>query len=140
DRLPAGGPGRAYYEGRKGDFFLSEVAAKRNNESVKFVDPSRSFGKISVGAGTADAANVLDGNGDTGWSTSTREGERHTLVLNFAEAVDTPTTLDVRMLFERHFAASLGRFRFSLTTDKETATAVDLPIEVEQILAADEPT
>src|SRR5690606_7968327 len=66
------------------------------------------------------------------------EGERHTLVLNFAKPIDTPATLDIRMLFERHFAASLGRFRFSVTTDKGTATAVDLPIEVEQILTADE--
>ena len=27
DSLPARGPGRAYYEGRKGDFFLSELTA-----------------------------------------------------------------------------------------------------------------
>jgi hypothetical protein len=140
DRLPAGGPGRAYYEGRKGDFFLSEVTAKRNGEPVQFVEPSRSFGKISVGAGTAEAANVIDGNGDTGWSTSTREGERHTLVLNFAEPITMSVTLDVRMLFERHFAASLGRFRFSVTTDEGTAKAVGLPLEVEQILTADEST
>jgi hypothetical protein len=140
DRLPASGPGRTYYEGRKGDFFLSEVTAKRNGEPVQFVEPSRSFGKISVGAGTAEAANVIDGNGDTGWSTSTREGERHTLVLNFAEPIAMPVTLDVRMLFERHFAASLGRFRFSVTTDEGTAKAVDLSAEVEQILTADEST
>jgi mono/diheme cytochrome c family protein len=140
DRLPAGGPGRAYYEGRKGDFFLSEVSATRDDAPVTFVEPSRSFGKISVGAGTAEAANVIDGNGDTGWSTSTREGERHTLVLNFAEPIDTPATLNLRMLFERHFAASLGRFRFSITTDEGTARAVDLPLDVEQILTADEST
>src|SRR5690606_17319185 len=52
--------------------------------------------------------------------------------------IAAPATLDVRMLFERHFAASLGRFRFSVTSDEGTAKAVDLPVEVEQILTLDE--
>src|SRR5690606_21000875 len=54
--------------------------------------------------------------------------------------IAAPATLDVRMLFERHFAASLGRFRFSVTSDEGTAKAVDLPVEVEQILTLDEST
>ena len=34
ERLPAGGPGRAYYEGRKGDFFLSEVAVRMGEDAM----------------------------------------------------------------------------------------------------------
>ena len=133
ERLPENGPGRAYYEGRKGDFFLSELSIRTNaDEEVTFDSGSRSFGKIAVGSGDAEAKNVFDGDGSTGWSTATREGQRHTLVLNFAEPVAT-SSLNVRMLFERHFVAALGRFRFSVAGKK--ASALGLPIEVEQILS-----
>jgi len=133
ERLPENGPGRAYYEGRKGDFFLSELSVQTNEGAeVKFESGSRSFGKIAVGSGNAEAKNVFDGDGSTGWSTATREGQRHTLVLNLAKPVTT-SSLHVRMLFERHFVAALGRFRFSVAAKK--ASAVGLPINVEQILA-----
>ncbi len=131
DRLPARGPGRAFYEGRKGDFFLSEVDASANGNEVEFHEPSHSFGKISIGNGTADAANVLDGDGSTGWATATREGESHQLVLNFKTPLDSKDLLKIEMLFERHFAASLGRFRFSVTTDEGVAKASPLPVELE---------
>ena len=55
DRLPAGGPGRAFYEGRKGDFFLSELSASVDGQPAVLTDASSSFGKISVGSGTPDA-------------------------------------------------------------------------------------
>ena len=51
-RLPAGGPGRAYYEGRKGDFFLSEIEVKVDGQTIEFSSGSRSYGKIAVGVGT----------------------------------------------------------------------------------------
>jgi hypothetical protein len=135
ERLPAGGPGRAYYEGRKGDFFLSEVTARRGVEPVRFAAASHSHGKISVGSGTAAAANVIDGDGSTGWSTAGREGEPHQLVLNLAEPLDPGGTLHVELLFERHFAASLGRFRLSATSATGRIEAHDLPVELESILA-----
>jgi len=122
-RLPAHGPGIAYYEGRRGDFFLSEVTARLDGEDVEFAGASRSFGKISVGRGTAKAANVIDGEGSTGWSTSTREGEPHHLVLNLAEPLAGPAELEIELLFERHFAAALGRFRFDVTTSPRKASA-----------------
>lgn len=134
ERLPEGGPGRAYYEGRKGDFFLSELTATANNVAVQFVSPSRSYGKIAIGSGNANAENVIDGNGSTGWSTAEREGEPHQLVLNLKEPIQTRTKLKIEMVFERHFAASLGRFRFSTTASTQVATAKQLPVEVESIV------
>ena len=133
DRLPAGGPGRAYYEGRKGDFFLSEIDITVNDQQLSFSGSSRSYGRIAIGSGNADASNVYDDEGSTGWSTANREGERHTLVLNLAEPIETDE-LRVDMLFERHFVAALGRFRFSVTSDEGEIHALDLDEELEAIL------
>ncbi len=140
DRLPAGGPGRCYYEGRKGDFFLSEVAARFEGASIPFEDASHSYGKISIGSGTADAKNVIDGEGSTGWSTAEQEGQANQLVLNLAEPIRTAGTLELEMLFERHFAASLGRFRWSWTSAAVAPHASALPVDVEALLTLDPAT
>jgi mono/diheme cytochrome c family protein len=139
-RLPAGGPGAAYYEGRKGDFFLSEVTLQCGDEPIKLASASHSYGKISVGSGKADAGNVIDGEGSTGWSTAGGEGQSHQLVLNLAEPLVAaePQELQLTMLFERHFAASLGRFRWSATDHPEHVQATALPVEIESLLACDE--
>lgn len=127
EMLPAGGPGMAFYEGRRGDFFLSELKISFDGRPVELQDPSHSYGKISVGSGAADAENVIDGEGSTGWSTSGAEGQANWLVVNLAEPISGPGTLGVEMLFERHFAAALGRFRFSITTGGQPAVAARLP-------------
>ncbi len=137
ERLPAGGPGRAYYEGRQGDFFLSEVTAQADGQPLEFASASHSYGKISVGSGSADAANVIDGEGSTGWSTSGGEGQPHQLVLVLKKPLSSAGTIEVELLFERHFAASLGRFRISATTDSQGMKAKTLPVEIEDILAGD---
>ncbi|MDA1052244.1 MAG: PSD1 and planctomycete cytochrome C domain-containing protein [Planctomycetota bacterium] len=139
ERLPSGGPGRCYYEGRKGDFFLSELDAAVGDSAVEIASASHSYGKISIGSGSADAKNVLDGDGSTGWSTSGREGQTSQLVLNFARPLEPSGTLTIEMLFERHFAASLGRFRFS-TTVAEQAQATETPIAIESLLVRDSST
>ncbi len=126
ESLPAGGPGMAYYEGRRGDFFLSELTVSVDGKSVRLADLSTNYGKISIGSGNADAANVIDGNGSTGWSTSGNEGQASQLVANLAEPI-AGQSLTVELLFERHFAAALGRFRVSITSDDGQATAVALP-------------
>ncbi len=132
--LPAGGPGRAYYEGRKGDFFLSDLSARLDGEPVTFTAASHSYGKISIGSGSADAANVIDSDGSTGWSTAEREGQASHLVLNFTEPVTSQGTMQIVMTFERHFAASLGRFRFSVAHVEGQATAASVPVDVEAVL------
>ncbi|MCA9075221.1 MAG: PSD1 domain-containing protein [Planctomycetaceae bacterium] len=136
DRLPAGGPGRAFYEGRKGDFFLSELTANVNSRPIEFTDPSHTYGKISIGSGSADAANVIDGEGSTGWSTSGHEGQANHLVLNLKEPLSTAGELRIEMVFERHFAASLGRFRFTVANAEKPVQAADVPVDVESLLTA----
>ena len=141
ERLPAGGPGRAFYEGRKGDFFLSEFSLmartppEPSSPPVRFKSGSTSFGKISIGNGSPDAKNVFDGEGSTGWSTATREGEAHQLVLNLSEPLLGPAELTIVMTFERHFAASLGRFRISATSQAGSINASQLPVDLEATLA-----
>ncbi len=139
DRLPARGPGRAFYEGRKGDFFLSELSATLNGNPVRLTRPSHTFGKISIGSGGAKATNVLDGNGSTGWSTAGQEGQANHLVVNLEKPI-TGGKLEVTMLFERHFAASLGRFRFAATGAAGGAAASKLPVDIEALLATDATT
>ena len=123
ERLPARGPGRSYYEGRDGDFFLSEFKAKADGQKVAFSGGSVGFGKIAIGSGDAKAANVIDGKGSTGWSTATREGERHELVLNLAKPLTGVKKLELELLFERHFVAGLGKFRISVTDSPKSAVA-----------------
>ncbi len=123
ERLPAHGPGTSYYEGRRGDFFLSEFTAETDQGKIRFKNASVDFGKIQIGNGTAEGKNVIDGKGSTGWSTATQEGKAHELVLNLETPITSPEILKIKLLFERHFVAALGRFRISITTDKGQSVA-----------------
>ena len=127
ERLPGGGPGLAYYEGRKGTYFLSELTAKRDGQPISFVSTSQSNEEKKQ-----NQEAVLDGNGSTGWSGPI--AQTHQLVLQLAEPIEQPCELELEMLFERHFVASLGRFRFASTSDPD-AEASKLPIEIEAMLA-----
>jgi len=123
ESLPAGGPGMAYYEGRRGDFFLSELRIVHNGEPVSLRDASTSFGKISIGSGSADAANVIDGEGSTGWSTSGAEGKPNRWVAHFEQPFQPTGPWTIEMVFERHYAAPLGRFRIALAAQQDPATS-----------------
>lgn len=136
ESLPAGGPGMAYYEGRRGDFFLSELELFRESQPIRMADASHSFGKISVGSGNADAGNVIDGEGSTGWSTAGAEGAANRWVARLADPAHGGETLRLRMTFERHFAAPLGRFRLSVTEGPTPVVASPFSAEVSQALAA----
>ncbi len=138
-RLPAGGPGRSYYEGRRGDFFLSELRVLVDGQPVELRDPSHSHGSLSIGSGGAAAANVIDGDASTGWSTSSRPGQPNRWVANLAKPIPAGAKVEVSMLFERHFAASLGRFRLAFAKVAEPIAAAPLPAELQTRLLADEP-
>ncbi|MDF1813363.1 MAG: PSD1 and planctomycete cytochrome C domain-containing protein [Verrucomicrobiales bacterium] len=122
-RLPGHGSGIAYYEGHPGDFFLSEVETRADGRKLTYSSGSVDYGKIATGFGTAVPGNVYDGDATSGWATAEQENKRHELVLNFQEPV-TAKALQVSLLFQRHFAAGLGRFRISVTTDKGTVLAL----------------
>jgi hypothetical protein len=134
DRLPAHGPGMTYYEGRKGDFFMGEFKVFAGSSQLKLVRATESFSKNNFGNAPVTAALATDSNPETGWSTATREGERHEAVFNLAEPLRAAGDLRVKMLFGRHYAASLGRFRIAFTTDPRGATASTLPLEAQELL------
>ena len=56
ERLPKGGPGRAYYEGPKGDFFLSEIKLIADGQVVKLETGSENHAKQWIGSGTIPRA------------------------------------------------------------------------------------
>ncbi|MGV3724123.1 MAG: DUF1549 domain-containing protein, partial [Actinomycetota bacterium] len=126
-RLPKNGPGRIYYEGPFGDFFLSEVELYAGGKPVKLSGASQTF------AGGGAAATALDRNPQTGWSVNGGQGQAHSAVFNLAEPLADPRGLNLQLIFERYYAAGLGRFRVSVTTDPRPARAV-LPSAIEALL------
>lgn len=135
--LPANGPGLAFYEGRRGDFFLSEVRITTEQGPVELGIGSTSVPNAKKGNGKTFPGNVLDGDGSTGWSIPGGSGQSHRLVLPLkqARALNQPWTIE--LLFERHYVAGLGHFRIDVTED-ENATASALPSDLQFELASSE--
>ena len=135
ESLPAGGPGMAYYEGRRGDFFLSRLTVHQDGQDVPLDRPSVSYGNISVGSGKADAANVLDTDNSTGWSTAGKDGQANRLVVHFAEPLDVSRPWTLTLLFERHFVAALGHFRVDVTSQPGHHTAKTYASDLQHALS-----
>jgi len=125
ESLPKRGPGRIFYEGPFGDFFLSEVTLNADGKPVKFARASQSFG--------TSAAAAIDGDPLTGWSINGGQGRPHAAVFSLAAPLGDVKALSVRLLFERYYAAGLGRFRLSVTTDPRAIEAREMPAEVEEL-------
>ncbi len=102
--LPKRGPGRTYYEGPAGDFFLSEVTVAGNEQPLKIKDAVVDFALAG-----REAEKVLDGDPLTGWSIDGRQGQAHRLVIALINPVSTPSNAVLRLLFERYYAAPMGR-------------------------------
>ncbi len=132
-RLPDGGAGTTYYEGGKGDFFLGEFGITSSDKPAKFSSATESYSKNRFGAGALTAAQTFDGNLETGWSIDGGQNQRHTAVYVLAEPIPAGQPIKVKMTFGRHFASSLGKFRFWMSDNKE-AVARDLSFELESLL------
>ena len=155
--LPNDGPGLTAYEGPLGGFFLSEIQAVQKGAQISFESakasndaadaPPEPTAATTAGAvkkpakKVADkknnAASALDGEMSSGWAVSGGFGVRHTAVFFFKEPVDLSDGITLRMLFEKHYACSLGHFRISVSSDAQ-ATLTDLPAEIEERLATGE--
>ncbi len=133
DRLPGHGPGMAYYEGPKGDFFLSEFQVQTEAGTVLLAKGTDSYSKNAFGP-AASAHLAMDGDLQTGWSCQDGQGRAHEAVFTFSEPL-TPQdgTFTVKMNFGRHYACSLGRFRISVTT-AANAAASRLDFETQRLL------
>jgi hypothetical protein len=130
ERLPRHGPGRVFYEGPAGDFFLSEITAFRGGEKVVLTQPTHSFA-----AAKFPSEKALDGDAQSGWSIDGGQGRKHEAVFKLATPLAEAGMLSVKLLFERYYAPALGRFRISVTTDPRSAEARDLSDDLTALLA-----
>lgn len=136
DLSPKHGPGRVYYEGPHGDFWLSDIAlaAGSGGDRAKFAVHRFARASQTFAAANSSAAAAIDDNKQTGWSINGGQGKPHVAVFNLAQPLAGVDMVDLRMLFERYYAAGLGLFRVSITDDPD-ATASSLPPDVELALA-----
>ena len=156
--LPNDGPGLTHYEGPLGGFFLSEFQAWQGDRRLKFDDATATNDeeedRISDAAAapkaaakntkraTKAAANrkknnasaALDGEMSSGWQVLGGLGQNHVAVFHFDQPTDLAAGWALKMLFEKHYAAPVGHFRISVTTDPQ-ATATGHPAEIEAMLA-----
>jgi hypothetical protein len=133
ESLPLGGPGFAYYEGPKGDFFLSELTVRSGGKNAKIKAGTHTYAKNAIGSGKVGAELAVDGKGETGWSTAGKPGQRQVAVFEFETPIVEGDSLDLEMLFERHYPAGLGRFRISVTEAGKSA-ASGVPDDVERLI------
>ncbi|MBV6499954.1 MAG: hypothetical protein CJBNEKGG_02418 [Prosthecobacter sp.] len=156
--LPNDGPGLTYYEGPIGGFFLSEFQAFQNGQRVKITNaeatneeeedkindaaaakPTKKAARKAASKKTNNAMATLDAEMSSGWQVLGGYGQSHAAVFHFKKPVDLTNGLDLKMLFEKHFACPLGHFRLSVTTS-DHAEATGLPLEAENALATNDPT
>jgi hypothetical protein len=130
DRLPGHGPGRVFYEGPFGDFFLSELTVTAGGRKRKIAKATQTYA-----SGSSTAEKAIDGDPQTGWSINGGQGRAHTALFTLAEPLADTQDLAIELLFERYHAAGLGRFRIAVTTDRGLATARDIPPDVEEMLS-----
>jgi Protein of unknown function (DUF1553)/Protein of unknown function (DUF1549)/Planctomycete cytochrome C len=152
--LPNNGPGLTNYEGPIGGFFMSEFQAFQGGKRVQVARAEDTNededDKINDSPATAPKAKpkaaakakkknnaqaTLDGEMSSGWQVLGGYGVQHAAVYHFEQPVDLTNGLDLKLLFEKHFACPLGHFRISVTSS-DHAEAMGYPAEVEEALAS----
>ena len=128
ERLPGLGPGMTFYEGRAGDFFFSELQIELADGSIIEIENGTETGwGNGFGKSKATAAEAFDGDIQTGWSISSEEiGRRNVAVFRLKQPIPAGSAIEMQMHFGRHYASSLGKFRWSATSDKTPVKASKL--------------
>jgi hypothetical protein len=134
DSLPAHGPGMAYYEGPKGDFFLGEFQLSADGQPVRFPIAIEDYSNLAISSNRGSAKLATDGDTQTGWSTANRPGERHMAIFRLAAPAPAAKEWTLKMIMGRHYACSLGCFRISVTTGDAESPALDMAQETEALL------
>ena len=109
-RLPANGPGRVSYEGPFGDFFLTELTLKSGAAAIPM-----GLASGSGHDGKNKPEHAVDGNVLTGWSINGKQGQSNNAVFSLKQALAADSDLQLDLLFEKYYAAGLGKFRVSFT-------------------------
>jgi hypothetical protein len=131
DSLPNHGPGMIYYEGPFGDFCLSEISLTADGQPRKFGSAVHSFAATGF-----PAEHAIDGDPQSSWMINGGQGKPHYAIFSLAKPTSALKELKVHMLFERYYAAALGHFRISVTSDPRAAKPnTSLPAAVEDVLA-----
>jgi hypothetical protein len=131
ERLPDNGPGTTFYEGRKGDFYLTEFKVAGR----KVISATENYAKNRFGNNPVNAKLATDGDVQTGWSVAERIGERHVAVFVLDAPVPAGQAIDLEMHFGRHYASSLGKFRISATSSERSPTANERDPATDWLLA-----
>jgi len=117
ESLPAHGPGMIWYEGDKGDYFLSEFEVMAGDRRIAVARGTESYtGKPSSSRGASSAANTIDGDMSSGWGVDGQQGRPHAAVYVLAEPVPAGTPLTLTLRSERHYACPIGCFRVSVSS------------------------
>jgi hypothetical protein len=135
ERLPRHGPGRVYYEGPIGDFTLTDFSVLVNDRKLPISTALQSF----AGGGGFTATAAIDDNKQTGWSINGGQGKPHSAAFKLVEPMDSGE-FTLRMIFERHYAAGLGKFRVAVTTDPRLFPLRTLTTDIEALLLSDKYT
>lgn len=130
DRLPLRGPGSVSYEGPEGDFFLSSIKARAGEKGLKFKSASESYADEKN-----TAAKALDDDLQSGWSVKGGIGREQNAVFVFDEPF-AGGELNLDLIFERYYAAGLGRFRIWSTTASDPKASALPERSYEAILAS----
>jgi hypothetical protein len=116
ESLPAHGPGMIWYEGAKGDFFLSEFEVMAGGQRVAVAKATESYaGKPSSSKDESSAAKTIDGDMSSGWGIDRMQGRPSAAVYVLAEPVPAGTAVSVTLRSERHYACAVGCFRLSVS-------------------------
>ncbi len=131
-RLPQGGPGLTYYEGKHGDFYLTEIeATSSDGKAIPWISASSTYAGNAFGGKGIGAEMSIDGDVQSGWSIAGRSGFRNVAVFNFKEKLPLGEAFTLTMKFGRHFASSLGKFRVSVAHAGKSLSATLLSKDVE---------
>ena len=131
-RLPQGGPGLTYYEGKHGDFYLTEIeATSSDGKAIPWSTASSTYAGNAFGGKGVGAEMSIDGDIQSGWSIAGRSGFRQVAVFNFKERLPAGEAFTLTMKFGRHFASSLGKFRLSVVDSDKTLSATLLSADDE---------
>lgn len=136
ERLPKNGPGRIAYEGPFGGFFLNEFSVWVGGQKVKF---TRAVADYANGKNAITGA--IDGDPLSGWEIAGNDpktgesaiGKPHVAIFYPEKPLNT-NELKLELFFERYYAASLGRFRVSVSTKGEHPDLKVIPSHIEDLL------